>query len=138
MSLPTDAMTIMSGLLSALLPKKSGIRTASTPEPVYAHDLHHRLMVSMAPPILDVRDAEAYLSRRIPGAIYAPESNTKDLLRKVQGLQQFVLVCDNGRLSAMVARTLKFCGFHGVRYLKGGLSAWSADGGILVETTPSG
>jgi 3-mercaptopyruvate sulfurtransferase SseA len=38
----------------------------------------------------------------------------------------------------MVARTLNFCGHHGVKYLKGGLSAWRSAGGSLVETTESG
>ena len=45
---------------------------------------------------------------------------------------------DDLRVFVVVARTLSFCGFRGVRYLKGGLAAWSEAGGELVETTASG
>ena len=48
------------------------------------------------------------------------------------------LVCNDGKVSALVARTLGFCKINTASYLEGGLAAWAAAGGKLVETTRSG
>jgi len=92
----------------------------------------------MAPPLLDVRNAGEFLACRIPGSLHTPESDTKGLLVRVEEFDRVVLVCDDGQLGAMVARALNFSGHHGVKYLEGGLSAWNAAGGGLVETTETG
>jgi 3-mercaptopyruvate sulfurtransferase SseA len=51
---------------------------------------------------------------------------------------QVLLVRDDGRMSAMVARTLKFAGIADPLYLSGGLQAWAAQGGALLETSSTG
>src|SRR5204863_9892372 len=90
------------------------------------------------PSLVDVREAAAFHARHIAGSLHAPDSQTTALVRKLQTLESVVLVCDDGRLSSMVARTLGFCGFHDVGFLEGGLASWVAAGGVLVETTRSG
>lgn len=88
--------------------------------------------------IVDVREPGAFLARHLPGAVNAPDSQTTALVKKMQTFARAVLICGNGRASALVARTLAFCGFRAVCYLEGGMDAWVAAGGGLAETTRSG
>lgn len=88
--------------------------------------------------VVDVRETGPFIGRHIGGSISAPDSLTTALVRKMQVLKRAVLVCEDGRLSAMVARTLGFCGFKDLAILEGGLQAWVAAGGALSETTRSG
>jgi thiosulfate sulfurtransferase len=88
--------------------------------------------------LVDVRDPAAFLARHLPGSINAPDSQTTALVKKMQTFARAVLICDNGRTSALVTRTLGFCGFRAVAYLEGGIEAWTASGGALAETTRSG
>ena len=108
------------------------------PESIRAFALMQQLRNGTAPAILDVREAAAFLSGHIPGSLHAPDSQTTALVKKLQTIDRAVLVCDQGKVSAMVRRTLGFCGFHAVSYLEGGLKAWLVAGGTLMEVTRSG
>lgn len=108
------------------------------PESIPAYELVRQARKGTASALLDVREAAAYHSAHIPGSIHAPDSQTTALVKKLQTLDRAILICDTGKVSAMVRRTLGFCGFHSVSYLEGGLKAWVAAGGELVETTRSG
>jgi rhodanese-related sulfurtransferase len=90
------------------------------------------------PDVLDVREEAFYRTGHIEGAVHTPDSNTTGLVQRVQMSERVVLVCDDGRLSSTVARMLGVCGFPDVAYLKGGLRAWTASGGALMETMVSG
>jgi rhodanese-related sulfurtransferase len=113
-------------------------RIHKPPTPMSAIELRTRLADGEAPTLVDVREAAAFHARHIAGAVHAPDSQTTALVKKMQLLPSAVLVCDDGRASSMVARTLGFCGFHDLVYLDGGLAAWVKAGGFLVETTRSG
>jgi phage shock protein E len=116
-------------------PAGSPARARESISPV---DLLRQIEEGSAPAILDVREAGPFQAGHIAGALHAPDSLTTALVRKVQALDRAVLVCDTGKVSAMVRRTLGFCGFHAVSYLEGGLRGWIAAGGGLVEITRSG
>jgi len=91
-----------------------------------------------APAILDVRERNRYEAGHPPGTVHTPDSDTGGLVLRLHGMAEAILVCDDGRVSMMVARTLGFCGYRGVKYLEGGLKAWTAAGGPLLEIAPSG
>ena len=88
--------------------------------------------------IFDVREPALFHPRHIAGSQNAPDSQTTALIRKLQTVDQAVLVCNDGKLSSNVARTLAFVKIHTVCYLEGGIEAWSKAGGKLFETTRSG
>jgi len=113
-------------------------RIHKPPTPMCAIELRLRLADGDAPTLVDVREAAAYHARHIAGSVHAPDSQTTALVKKMQLIPSAILVCDDGRASALVARTLSFCGFTDLVYLDGGLAAWVKAGGFLVETTRSG
>jgi rhodanese-related sulfurtransferase len=108
------------------------------PPEVQARPLREALLCAAAPAIFDVREESAFRSGHLPHSVNVPESRTTLLVKKVQEAPCVVLVCDDGRLSAMVARTLGVCGFPNVAYLKGGLQSWLTHGGSLMETSRLG
>lgn len=113
--------------------------SAGIPRPMPADDLRRRWAVGCAPAIIDVRNSpEAFGNRHIQSSLHIPEARTTALVQTLQRLNGAVLVCDDGRLGAMVCRTISFCGFENVFYLEGGLKAWEREGGPLVETRPTG
>jgi len=103
-----------------------------------ATGLRHLMDLFIQPSILDVRDEEQFREGHLPGAIHAPDGNTKGLMEKIMRAKQVVLVCDTGKLSSTVARMLGVCGFPEVTYLQGGLAAWKAIEAPLMETTRRG
>lgn len=112
---------------------------AGTPRPMPADDLRRRVAVGCAPALIDVRnDPEAFFARHIQSSLHIQEARTTALVQALQRFSGAVLVCDDGRLSSMVCRTVGFCGFENVFYLDGGLKAWEEVGGPLVETRPTG
>jgi len=88
--------------------------------------------------IVDVREPAAFVPRHLPGSINSPDSQTTALVKRMQTIDRAVIVCENGRASALVVRTLAFCGFRELAYLEGGMEAWTAAGCGLAETTRSG
>ena len=85
--------------------------------------------------LLDVRERAAYER----GHIYRATSLPRRLLearlpRLVTALKTpIVLYDDDGRVARLAARTLEAMGYTDVRVLDGGLAAWRADGGRLVQ-----
>src|SRR5262249_18407929 len=84
------------------------------------------------------REPGQFHPRHIAGSQNAPEAQTTALVRKLQTVDRAVLICNDGKLSSLVARTLGLCKVQSVVYLEGGIDAWKAAGGRLVETTRSG
>lgn len=100
--------------------------------------LNRDLPVGAAPAILDVREWDAFQGAHIPGSVHAPDSRPADLVCQVERHPRVVLVCEDGRMSAMVARTLKFSGIADPLFLVGGLKAWEGEGGALQEISATG
>lgn len=117
-------------------PRRSAIHRP--PPEITARSLRALVSTARAVTVLDVRQESVFRAGHIPNSVNAPESGSTALVKKVQQAERAVLVCDDGRLSVMVARMLGVCGFPDVAVLKGGLQAWVAEGGPLMETTRSG
>ena len=122
--------------MTTLEPRRSAIHRP--PPEITARALRDLLRTTPAVKVLDVREESAFRPGHLPNSVNAPDSRTTSLIKKVQEAGRAVLVCDDGRLSSLVARTLGVCGFPDVAYLSGGLKAWVAEGGLLLETTRSG
>jgi rhodanese-related sulfurtransferase len=118
------------------LPSNSTIRKPAAS--VSVASLMAQIGKGAAPPLLDVRDAAVFHPRHLPGSQNAPDSQTTALIRKLQTVGSAILICNDGKLSSMVARTLGFVKINSVSYLEGGIEAWAAAGGKLMETTRSG
>lgn len=120
--------------------KNEGVRPSRTVRPARPISVVDFLRTTggQLPVLVDVREAAAYHARHIAGSIHAPDSQTTALVKKLQALENAVLVCEDGRMSSMVAKTLGFCGFNELAFLEGGIAAWKRAGGSLVETTRSG
>ncbi|MBV9405743.1 MAG: rhodanese-like domain-containing protein [Acidobacteriaceae bacterium] len=74
--------------------------------------------------VLDVRDANASQSGRIPEALRIPIS---ELARGVRGLPLetcLTVVCDTGEQASAAAVTLWDCGYRNIAVLKGGFSSY--------------
>jgi len=117
-------------------PSPSTIR--KPPAFVTPANLMAQIGAGSAPTIFDVREAASFHPRHIAGSQNAPDSQTTALVRKLQTVDKAILVCNDGKLSSLVARTLGFVKINSVAYLEGGINAWAAAGGKLVETTRSG
>jgi rhodanese-related sulfurtransferase len=108
------------------------------PTGISAADLKHELAVGVPTAVLDVRESAPFESGHLRDSVHAPDSNPSRLAKEIEKHARIVLVCDDGRLSAMVARTLKFSGLTDPLYLIGGLKQWTAEGGELFERTEKG
>lgn len=108
------------------------------PPTLEAKELNDLCGTFLRPTILDVREETQFRGGHIEGSVSAPEGNTTALLGKVANAKKVVLVCNDGHLSATVARMLGVCGYPEVTYLKGGLKAWKESGAFLNETTRCG
>jgi len=118
------------------MPSPSTIR--KPPTAMTVADLMLLIGAKTPPPVIDVREPAQFHPRHLAGALNCPDSQTTALVKKLQTLEKAVLVCNDGKMSSLVARTLGFCKINAVCYLEGGLAAWAAAGGKLVETTRSG
>jgi rhodanese-related sulfurtransferase len=96
------------------------------------------VLARKAPALLDVREPAQFHPRHLRGSLNCPESQATALVRRVQTLEKAVLICEDGSRSSLVTRTLGFCKLPSIAYLEGGLEAWTAVGGLLVETTRAG
>jgi rhodanese-related sulfurtransferase len=118
------------------VPSPSTVRRP--PATISVEELLALVRARAAPALLDVREAAQFHPRHVRGSLNCPESQATALVRRVQTLEKAVLICEDGSRSCVVARTLGFCKLASIAYLEGGLEAWSAAGGTLVETTRSG
>ena len=95
-----------------------------------------RLRESGAPRVLlDVRERGEFSLGQIPDATPLPRGLIELRLPLVvpdRGLP-LVLYCDDGRRSALAAATIERMGYGDVAVLAGGLAAWQAAGGDVIE-----
>ncbi|NIK58502.1 rhodanese-like domain-containing protein [Kribbella shirazensis] len=96
--------------------------------------LEARLDQDDPPTVIDVRRSSEFALSHIPGSVWMPRG---DLERRIGTVAErydpLVVVSDRGLRSALAVRTLVELGFHDVVHLQGGLVAWTAAGGAMVE-----
>ncbi len=89
--------------------------------------------------LLDVRERDAYLAARLPGAIHVPRGELE--LRADQTLPdptaRIVTYCRLGKVSTLAAFTLRTMGYTRVVALDGGFDAWQQAGFPVESGTPA-
>ncbi len=102
---------------------------------VYPEELACWIRENRAPLLVDVREAGAWAAGHVPGSVNLPDSDTVALVRRLSIADTAILICDDAEMSAMVARTLDYCGLTRVSYLDGGLTAWTGCGLPVARAT---
>lgn len=82
--------------------------------------------------LLDVREPEEYVMRRIPGAVNIPLPELEERIGEIPDDKPIVVVCEHGIRSVIAARMLVEMGYSGVYNLLGGTSEWVMRG-LKVE-----
>lgn len=113
-------------------PRRSVATTVSVAE------LSHERNMQVPLTLVDVRTPEAYARRHVAGAINVPDSNPIGMVHRLKDRENVVLICEDGRVSALVARGLACARVSGTRCLEGGLRAWEEAGGATAERLESG
>lgn len=101
------------------------------PERVTAHNLMKMMECGERLTLLDVRQPEEHMERRIPGSILTSASN----LKYMEGYSyegKIILYCTAGVRSYMVSKALVARGICVVDLI-GGIRAWEAAGGRVVS-----
>jgi rhodanese-related sulfurtransferase len=84
--------------------------------------------------VLDVREKDAFVAGRIPGAKHLPRGQLE--LRVNEELPdptaRIVVYCEVGKISTLAAATLRELGFTRATALDGGMKAW-CEGGFAIE-----
>jgi rhodanese-related sulfurtransferase len=102
---------------------------------VSAGDLKSELASDAPPLVVDVRGSGDFALGHVENAVWVTRG---DIERRIftyaeAGDTPIVTVCDSGKRSAMAAATLEDMGFTNVRYLDGGMPAWTAAGNEAVQ-----
>ncbi|MDZ4754729.1 MAG: aminotransferase class V-fold PLP-dependent enzyme [Phycisphaerae bacterium] len=92
-------------------------------------ELGAKAQIGESPVVIDVREPEEYHADRLPGASSLPRGLVeKGIPQVVSPDQPFVVYCQTGKRSALVADVLQGMGYTGVRSLGGGIESWLAAG----------
>lgn len=101
---------------------------------VDTNDLAAGLGQDDPPTVIDVRRSSEFALSHLPGSVWMPRG---DLERRIGAVADrydpLVVVSDRGLRSALAVRTLVELGFRDVAHLEGGLVAWAAAGGDMIE-----
>lgn len=102
---------------------------------VSAQQLKEELASDDPPLVVDVRGSGDFALGHVEHAVWVTRG---DIERRIfayadAGERPIVTVCDSGVRSAMAAATLEDMGFTNVRYLDGGMPAWTAAGNEAVQ-----
>lgn len=88
-----------------------------SPKEVLAYIRHGNAVV------IDIRDAEAFYRRHIPGAISMPYEHFDDNSKVLKEYEVIILCCEHGSASLLLGRRLSEKGYH-VLSVGGGMEAW--------------
>jgi rhodanese-related sulfurtransferase len=83
--------------------------------------------------VLDVREPEEFVSGHVAGAINLPQADLATRLDEVPRNRPLFLICQGGFRSFRAAQFLSQCGIADIASVKGGIQAWRATGGELIQ-----
>lgn len=94
-----------------------------------------RMINSEQAVVLDIRDAEAFASGHITGAINLPLADFERNMKRVEKYKKrpIILVCTSGQKSLGLMNKLNKQGFDKVFVLAGGINAWKSASMPLVK-----
>ena len=84
---------------------------------------------------VDIRDADDFRAKRIPGAFHVDDSNVKQFVTDADKAATVVVYCYKGVSSLGATAFFLDQGFTAVSSLKGGFSAWKKAGGAAERGT---
>jgi len=96
------------------------------------HGPEARTLVDGGAVLLDVREPAEWNAGHAPQAVHVPMSRLAELARRIPQDKQVVVVCRSGNRSAHVVKALADGGYQAVN-LAGGMHAWQAAGGTVVD-----
>lgn len=80
--------------------------------------------------VIDIREAEAFHKRHIPGALSMPYEAFDEEAKVLKDYKVLILCCEHGSASLLLGRRLSEKGFH-VLSVGGGMEAWR--GPVILE-----
>lgn len=85
--------------------------------------------------LIDVRDASAFRSGHIAGAVNYPASSLSERLAELDRYRDrpIIVVCKMGQHAGAAVAALKKAGFSQAMRLRGGIDQWQAEGLPLVK-----
>lgn len=85
--------------------------------------------------VVDLRDANAFRSGHIAGAINIPSASLANRTSELERFKErpLIVVCKMGQQSGAAVAILKKAGFTHVARLRGGIDQWQADSLPLVK-----
>ena len=85
--------------------------------------------------VVDLRDANAFRSGHITGAINIPAASLATRITELERFKEhpIIVVCKMGQQSGAAVATLKKAGIMHAARLRGGIDQWQADGLPLVK-----
>jgi hydroxyacylglutathione hydrolase len=113
--------------------KEAGFPLAETPQTA-PRELHESLARNPSLRVLDIRGEAEWQSGHIEGAIHLFGGTLVDHLAEIPPTgAPLALVCASGYRSTVAASVLERAGFHDLRNLAGGMSAWQRAGLPVVS-----
>ena len=88
--------------------------------------------------IIDVRDSAQYSRAHIPGAINIDWRQVLAKSGSIPKNKTVLVYCNTGTLSAQAGFALRVSGWDNVKILQGGISEWTAKGGLDANARAAG
>lgn len=89
---------------------------------IFSNEIESWLQIAREGMILDIRSAEEYERAAIPGSVNIPYDQLPKVLDRLNRMQAFLIVCENGVKSVAASELLNSRGFHFLYVLKGGMA----------------
>lgn len=96
------------------------------------HGAEARDLVREGAVLLDVRETSEWNAGHAPQAAHLPLGRIGEASKKVRGGKRVVVVCRSGNRSRTATKSLLDMGYDAVN-LAGGMAAWAAAGGQVVD-----
>lgn len=88
--------------------------------------------------IIDVRDSAQFSRAHIPGAINIDWRQVLAKSGSIPKNKTVLVYCNTGTLSAQAGFALRVSGWDNVKILQGGISEWTAKGGLDANASAAG
>ena len=95
--------------------------------------LMDRAAPSVAPLVIDVRQANEYETGHVPGSIHITAGSLPDRLAELPRDRPIATICASGLRASVAASVLRSGGFDDVSWVSSGVTAWRAAGHATVR-----
>jgi len=102
------------------------------PEEITVAELRERIAEGASPLLLDVRTRQEAAGGVLPGAVHIPLDELSDRMGELDTNGVWIAYCHAGVRSLTAVARLRDAGIRGAVSLRGGIAAWSGQGGEVV------